>query len=31
VEFEFSGSSGTSIPKDVQKEMDDLEKLIKNK
>ena len=31
VEFEFSGSSGTSIPKDVQKELDDLEKLIKNK
>ena len=31
VEFEFSGSAGTSIPKDVQKELDDLEKLIKNK
>ena len=29
VEFEFSGSAGTSIPKDVQKELDDLEKLIK--
>ena len=29
VEFEFSGSGGTSIPKDVQKELDDLEKLIK--
>jgi hypothetical protein len=31
VEFEFSGSSGTSIPKDVQKELDDLAKLIKTK
>jgi hypothetical protein len=31
VEFEFSGSAGTSIPKDVQKELDDLEKLIKTK
>lgn len=31
VEFEFSGSSGTDIPPDVQKELDDLAKLIKNK
>lgn len=29
--FEFSGSSGTHIPADIQKELDDLEELIKKK
>lgn len=31
VEFEFTGSSGTHIPSDVKKELDDLGKLIKSK
>ena len=31
VEFEFTGSSGTLIPIDVKKELDELEKLIKKK
>ncbi len=31
VEFDFSGSAGTSIPSDVQKELSDLAKLIKSK
>lgn len=31
IEFEFSGSSGTHIPADIQKELDNLEKLIKKK
>lgn len=31
IEFEFSGSSGTHIPADIQKELDDLEKLINKK
>jgi len=31
VEFEFSGSGGTNIPKDIQNELDGLEKIIKTK
>lgn len=31
VEFEFSGSSGTSIPQDIQLELESLEKIIKTK
>lgn len=31
VEFEFTGSSGTNIPEDIEKELDELAKLIKSK
>ena len=31
IEFQFTGSSGTRIPQDIQKELDDLAKLIKTK